>query len=99
MKRKREPQHSETGDLFGLVAPAKVLAPKTTSPPRVITNRKVVIHTDGGCSGNPGPGAWAALIREGAERIISGGEKEATNNRMELMAAKAAGCVYTITKK
>lgn len=43
------------------------------------------IYTDGSCRGNPGPGGWAALIVDGDdESIIRGGEKETTNNRMEL---------------
>jgi ribonuclease HI len=49
---------------------------------------KVEIHTDGACSGNPGPGGWAALLRSGPhEKMISGGEPATTNNRMELTAA------------
>lgn len=49
---------------------------------------EVIIHTDGGCLGNPGPGGWAAVLRHG-ERVheISGGELATTNNRMELRAA------------
>ena len=48
----------------------------------------VTIYTDGACSGNPGPGGWAAILRSGKhEREISGGESSTTNNRMELMAA------------
>ena len=48
----------------------------------------VTIHTDGACSGNPGPGGWGAILRSGAhEKELSGGEKATTNNRMELMAA------------
>jgi ribonuclease HI len=48
----------------------------------------VEIFTDGSCEGNPGPGGWAALIREnGKERELSGSERESTNNRMELTAA------------
>jgi len=54
----------------------------------------VKIHTDGGCSGNPGPGGWAFVITEaGTGSIIVekwGGEKATTNNRMELMAAISA---------
>jgi len=47
-----------------------------------------VIYTDGGCDPNPGPGGWAALLRFGAhEKILSGAEPAATNNRMELTAA------------
>ena len=49
---------------------------------------KVVIHTDGACSGNPGPGGWGAILEAGAHRKeIKGGEAATTNNRMELMAA------------
>jgi ribonuclease HI len=47
----------------------------------------VVIYTDGACSGNPGPGGWGGvLLYNGHRREISGGEKETTNNRMEMMA-------------
>ncbi len=46
------------------------------------------IHTDGACSGNPGPGGWAAILRwNGHERVLSGAEPETTSNRMELTAA------------
>ena len=49
--------------------------------------KKVIIYTDGACSGNPGPGGYAAiLICDGVQKEISGGEAETTNNRMELMA-------------
>lgn len=48
----------------------------------------VEIFTDGACRGNPGPGGWAALLRNAkSERELSGGERETTNNRMELTAA------------
>jgi ribonuclease HI len=48
----------------------------------------VIIYTDGACSGNPGPGGWAAILQSrGAEKMISGGEVSTTNNRMELTAA------------
>ena len=51
----------------------------------------VEIFTDGACSGNPGPGGWAALIRANkARKVVSGGEPKTTNNRMELMAAIVA---------
>ena len=50
-----------------------------------------VIHTDGACEGNPGPGGWAAVLRgDGLVREIAGGEPATTNNRMELQAAIAA---------
>jgi len=49
---------------------------------------EVVIHTDGACSGNPGPGGWGALLQYGdSERELTGGELATTNNRMEMMAA------------
>lgn len=52
---------------------------------------RIVIYTDGACSGNPGPGGWGAILRSGEhEKELSGGEDETTNNRMELMAAIAA---------
>ena len=57
---------------------------------------ELVAHTDGACSGNPGPGGWGVLLqaRDGKrvlkERELSGGAANTTNNRMELMAAIAA---------
>ncbi|MEI9963711.1 MAG: ribonuclease HI [Caulobacteraceae bacterium] len=49
---------------------------------------KVVIYTDGACSGNPGPGGWGAVLISGShEKELCGGEPATTNNRMELMAA------------
>lgn len=51
----------------------------------------VSIHTDGACSGNPGPGGWGAVLQWGGhEKELSGGEANTTNNRMELMGAIAA---------
>lgn len=52
---------------------------------------KIEIFTDGACSGNPGPGGWGAILRaKGVEKELSGGEKDTTNNRMEMMAVIAA---------
>jgi ribonuclease HI len=52
---------------------------------------RVVIHTDGACSGNPGPGGWGAILQWGPHtRELKGGEAHTTNNRMELMAAIVA---------
>ena len=49
--------------------------------------KEVKIYTDGACSGNPGPGGYGCvLIYKGKEKRISGGERETTNNRMELTA-------------
>ena len=50
---------------------------------------EVYLFTDGACSGNPGPGGWAFILRHpatGAEKVRSGAERDTTNNRMELMA-------------
>ncbi|MGA9173117.1 MAG: ribonuclease HI [Thermoactinomyces sp.] len=48
---------------------------------------EVIVYTDGACSYNPGPGGWAAILLYGQHRKeISGGERETTNNRMELTA-------------
>ena len=50
--------------------------------------KQVVIHTDGACRGNPGPGGWGALLGYAdRERELHGGEVLTTNNRMELTAA------------
>jgi ribonuclease HI len=49
---------------------------------------EVTLYTDGACSGNPGPGGWAALIIDGGEEhVVSGAEAPTTNQRMELRAA------------
>ena len=64
--------------------PAVVEAPAEQRP------GETLIWTDGACSGNPGPGGWAAILvpPDGAEPIeLSGGEPQTTNNRMELSAA------------
>ena len=54
-------------------------------------NKKVVIYTDGGCDPNPGVGGWGAVLLYGTKRQeLSGGERESTNNRMELTAAISA---------
>lgn len=51
----------------------------------------VKAFTDGACKGNPGPGGWGVLLRRGdAEQELHGGERETTNNRMELMAVIVA---------
>ncbi len=48
---------------------------------------KIIVYTDGGCSGNPGPGGWAYVIVDGTEIIKnSGGDENTTNNKMELTA-------------
>ena len=53
--------------------------------------KEVTIYTDGACSGNPGPGGWAAILSyKGREKELSGGEASTTNNRMELSGVIAA---------
>jgi ribonuclease HI len=66
--------------------------------------KTVTIYTDGACSGNPGPGGWGAILRcNGTEKELSGGEKDTTNNRMELtgvieaLKALKFPCDVTIT--
>jgi len=52
------------------------------------SSAQVEVFTDGACLGNPGPGGWAALLRyKTVEKTVCGGERDTTNNRMELMAA------------
>ncbi|MGN1081459.1 MAG: ribonuclease HI, partial [Acutalibacteraceae bacterium] len=49
--------------------------------------KKIEMFSDGACSGNPGPGGWGTILRfKGIEKELCGGEKETTNNRMELTA-------------
>jgi ribonuclease HI len=51
----------------------------------------VIVHTDGACAGNPGPGGYCAILRYGThEKVLQGGASLTTNNRMELRAAIAA---------
>jgi len=53
--------------------------------------KHVIIYTDGACSGNPGPGGWAAILQYGDhERVVAGAEPLTTNNRMELRAVVEA---------
>lgn len=53
--------------------------------------KTVTVYTDGACSGNPGPGGWAAILQYGGkEKVLSGGEDQTTNNRMELSGVIAA---------
>lgn len=55
---------------------------------RIKSKPEVIIYTDGACSGNPGIGGWAAVLRYGThEKEICGGERQTTNQRMELQAA------------
>ena len=61
---------------------------------------EVTIYTDGGCSGNPGPGGWGVVvIFNGEARQLSGSKKNTTNNRMELTAAINALSIVKNTKE
>jgi len=56
-----------------------------------MSEERVTVHTDGACSGNPGPGGWGAILAFGDhEKELNGGEPHTTNNRMELIAAISA---------
>jgi ribonuclease HI len=56
-----------------------------------MTDQRVVVYTDGACSGNPGPGGWGVILTLGDHvKELKGGEAHTTNNRMELMAAISA---------
>jgi ribonuclease HI len=62
-----------------------------TTGQQIVSESHVVIHTDGACSGNPGPGGFGAILAFGDHvKELKGGEPHTTNNRMELMAAIAA---------
>ena len=69
------------------VEPVKATAPATS---QAVVRKDIVVYTDGACSGNPGPGGWAAILNlpeTGYTREFSGNSDSTTNNRMELMAA------------
>ena len=56
-------------------------------PALAIKRPQVTVYTDGACKGNPGPGGWGAWLHSaGHDKDLCGGERETTNNRMELMA-------------
>ncbi len=59
---------------------------KAVGCPAGVDKGVVEIFSDGACQGNPGPGGWGVIVREGSvERELSGGESKTTNNRMEMM--------------
>ena len=60
------------------------------------------MFTDGACSGNPGPGGWAAILKHpstGKEKRLSGGQPDTTNNRMELTAAIEGFCAIDSSRR
>ena len=79
----RNPQYNQ--------APAKKKSSPDTAPPPQERAGEINIYTDGGCSNNPGPGGYGAIVvADGLEQEISGGFRLTTNNRMELMACIVA---------
>ena len=67
-----------------------VVEDKKADKKTISKGTKVKLYTDGACKGNPGPGGWGCILVYGeVEKELSGGEKQTTNNRMELSAAIA----------
>jgi ribonuclease HI len=84
------PKHSAAKPVSGVAVPEDGSTPAGRS---VAGNglKRVIVHTDGACQNNPGPGGWAAILRYGKHvRELSGSAAATTNNRMELQAALAA---------
>ena len=78
----------DTSGTRGTMGASGGCSPDKTGPGTM--SERVMIYTDGACSGNPGPGGWGAILRfGGVERELSGGEPLTTNNRMEMTAAIA----------
>ena len=81
-------ESQDTGKIVPIIAPTP--APLKAEKPSFVKGGKVKIYTDGACKGNPGPGGWGCILVYGEiEKELSGGEKQTTNNRMELSAAIA----------
>lgn len=83
-------EHSDVKiDLVDETASGSIVESKESASADKQVNTEVLeIYTDGACSGNPGPGGWAAVMIYGEHRKeVSGGEKLTTNNKMELLAA------------
>ncbi len=75
-------KHARSVDLLAASPSAPAPAADAAAPATLVE-----IWTDGACKGNPGPGGWGALLRSGGkERELFGGERQTTNNRMELLA-------------
>src|SRR4051812_17180024 len=86
-RRRRGDDGARWRPVLRLSLPPVSLGPMRKDSPVETRPDEAVIWTDGACSGNPGPGGWAAIVipSEGAEPIeLSGGERHTTNNRMEL---------------
>jgi len=80
-------ESQDTGRTVPIVPAAPVAAESKKTPAK---GAKVKLYTDGACKGNPGPGGWGCILVYGdVEKELSGGERQTTNNRMELSAAIA----------
>ncbi|MBR7161998.1 MAG: ribonuclease HI [Clostridia bacterium] len=80
-------ESQDTGRTVPIVPAAPVAAESKKTP---VKGAKVKLYTDGACKGNPGPGGWGCILVYGdVEKELSGGERQTTNNRMELSAAIA----------
>ena len=85
-------EKSSEADVKKVIAYLSSKLPKKDDTKKSVDkSESVVIYTDGGCHGNPGPGGWGVVvIADGEAKEASGGEKLTTNNRMELTAAITA---------
>ncbi|MBO5394736.1 MAG: ribonuclease HI [Clostridia bacterium] len=81
------PLNKNDESLEEICACLKVQQKESNKADEASNDRNIVLYTDGACSGNPGMGGWGAILMyKGVEKVLSGGEKETTNNRMELTA-------------
>lgn len=92
-------EKSSEADVKKVIAYLSSKLPKKDDAKKSVgSNGNVVIYTDGGCHGNPGPGGWGVVvIADGEAKEASGGEKLTTNNRMELTAAITALSIVSNT--
>ena len=92
-------EKSSEADVKKVIAYLSSKLPKKDDAKKSVDkSENVVIYTDGGCHGNPGPGGWGVVvIADGEAKEASGGEKLTTNNRMELTAAITALSIVSNT--
>ena len=92
-------EKSSEADVKKVIAYLSSKLPKKDDAKKSVDkSESVVIYTDGGCHGNPGPGGWGVVvIADGEAKEASGGEKLTTNNRMELTAAITALSIVSNT--
>ena len=83
-------ESQDTGRIIPVASPAPAMPKPVKADKPAVKGGKVTIYTDGACKGNPGPGGWGCILVYGEiEKELSGGERQTTNNRMELSAAIA----------